>query len=156
MGNHTAPPVVSAEDSTLDRVTAQKHRDPENTRIRPTRSRRRLGRTALVAVFCAAFSATPILVGTSAANASSLVPCTYGPIETRLEVDCHNNDFTPATVNITAWCNNFAYIGWRQRMDRQSHTHITRDCGPGAHPVLWWVSSKSDWEELQDSLDERD
>lgn len=111
-------------------------------------------RAALVAALCATFSITPILVGAGAANASPLVPCTYGPVETRLEVDCHNHDFTPATVKITAWCSNAAFIGWQQRMAQQSHTHITRDCGPGAHPVVWFVSGESDWENLQDRLDD--
>ncbi|GAA5055931.1 hypothetical protein [Nocardia callitridis] len=115
-------------------------------------------RVAVIAALCTTFSVAPMLVGTGAANASALVPCTYGPVETRLEVDCHNDDFTPATVKISAWCTNFAYIGWQQRMDQRSDVHITRDCGPGANPVVWFVSSESDWEHMKNRLEsmERD
>ncbi|WP_330228721.1 hypothetical protein OHA40_21730 [Nocardia sp. NBC_00508] len=111
-------------------------------------------RAAAGVALCAVFSVAPVLVGTGAANASYLVPCWYGPVESRLEVDCENRDFTPATVKIDAWCSNFAYTGWQERMAPQGRTHVTRDCGPGAHPVVWFVGGKSDWEELNDRLDE--
>lgn len=111
-------------------------------------------RAAVGAALCAAFSIAPILVGTGTASASPLVPCWYGPVESRLEVTCENHDFTPATVKIDAWCTNFAYIGRQERMAPQSSTHITGDCGPGAHPIVWFVGGRSDWEELNRRLDD--
>ncbi|MFE3443550.1 hypothetical protein ACFXNW_11005 [Nocardia sp. NPDC059180] len=132
-----------------------------NSRSRSAVSTPQLGspgfrRVAMLGALCAAFSITPIVAGAGIANASPLVPCNYGPVGSRLEVDCENRDYTPGTVRISAWCTNAAWIGWEERMAPQSRTHITRDCGPGAHPIVWFVSGKSDWERIQEELNDDD
>ncbi|MBY8855453.1 hypothetical protein K7711_03090 [Nocardia sp. CA2R105] len=112
-------------------------------------------RLAAVAAVIGVGASAPMLLGSGTAAASTLVPCTYGPIGSRLEVDCTDNDYTPATVTINAFCTNFANISMPPtRMGPRSRMHFTRDCGPGANPIFWLVNGESDWEKVQDQLDQ--
>lgn len=113
-------------------------------------------RAALLGVLGAAFSIAPIAVGTGTANATLLVTCSQGPFGSRLEMDCRNIDYTPATVKINIWCTNGAWVGGQERMAQQSQAHFTRDCGPGAHPIVWFVEGESDGQRIRDDMDDRD
>lgn len=89
------------------------------------------------------------VIGTGAAQAAppGFVHCTTVPVGSRVEVECTNTDVGAGTAGMVGLCTNLRIL-YRQaeRMRGESTIRWSEDCGPGAHPILWNASGRTDYQ----------
>ncbi len=100
----------------------------------------------IAAVSSVAAQATPI--GT--------VNCASVPTDSRLVTTCTNTDLGPGTMNYSLLCTNLVFEWYHtERIGPNSTQTMVRDCGPGAHPILWGSSGITDYQQLQNYMNQQ-
>ncbi|WP_067667658.1 hypothetical protein [Nocardia miyunensis] len=91
-------------------------------------------------------------VGSVAAQATPIgtVNCVSVPTGSKLVTTCTNTDLGPGTMNYSLLCTNLVFEWYHtERIGPTSTQTMIRDCGPGAHPILWGSSGVTDYQQLQ-------
>ncbi|MQY19900.1 hypothetical protein [Nocardia macrotermitis] len=110
--------------------------------------------TALTAGLLGGFAA----LGSAVAQATPIgtVNCGSAPIGSKLVTTCTNTDLGPGTMNYSLLCTNLVFEWYHtERIGPNSTQTMVRDCGPGAHPILWGSSGITDYQQLQNYLNQQ-
>ncbi|MBY8862601.1 hypothetical protein K7711_39450 [Nocardia sp. CA2R105] len=90
-------------------------------------------------------------LGSVAAQATPIgtVNCGSVPTGSKLVTTCTNTDLGPGTMNYSLLCTNLVFEWYHtERIGPTSTQTMVRDCGPGAHPILWGSSGITDYQQL--------
>ncbi len=82
--------------------------------------------------------------------------CSEIPVDSRLDIECTNTDFGPATAGTFVMCSDLRPLVQEVRIRPESTIRFSQDCGPGAHPISWNVNAKTDHQRDRERDDEID
>lgn len=135
-------------------VAQQRKRDSVSI---PQRSIRRLSIVgAVVSGLAAVTVSATVGAGSAGAAPRKDAFCSPVPVDSRVDIECTNTDFGPATAGLLVTCSDLRILVEEVRLRPESTIQMSMDCGPDAHPISWNVNAKTDYErdrELEDKID---
>jgi len=119
------------------------------------RNRRRVARriAGITALTTAALGCIAVTDSIAAqATPIGAVTCSPVPVGSQLRVTCTDTDLGPGTMNYSLLCTNLQFEWYHtERIGPNSTQTMVRDCGAGAHPILWGASGITDYQQLLDN-----
>ncbi|WP_459549201.1 hypothetical protein [Nocardia sp. X0981] len=105
---------------------------------------------ALVAV------STTVGMGPAQALPPTEAFCSAVPVGSRVDFECTNTDVGAATAGVLVMCSDLRVLVEDVRMRPESTIQLSKDCGPGAHPLSWNMNAETDYERAREHDREHD